>query len=86
MSKPYRMIASAQSPFQTKIFPNTNKKLLKNRNYRSALFHMKTRVSLKHFVNDFRLELNYHYEEQHKANQFFIYKQFEDHFSDKSLI
>lgn len=41
---------------------------------------------LKHFVNDCRLELKYHYEEQHKAKQFFIYKQFEDHFSDKSLI
>ena len=44
---------SFQSSCQNENFVNASKKLLKNRyNFsRSALFHMKTRVSLKYFVN-----------------------------------
>ena len=35
---------------------DTCKKLLKNGNSRAFLFHMKTRVCLKHFVNDCRVQ------------------------------
>ena len=44
---------SSQSSYQNKIFVNTSKKLLKNRNFsRSATFYVKTRVSLNYFVID----------------------------------
>ena len=50
------MIASAQSSCKNQNFVNTSKKLLKNKlNFSDdKLFHMKTRVSLKYFVNDCR--------------------------------
>ena len=46
---------SAQPPYQNEYFANTSKKPLKKQKLnfsRSALFHLKTRVSLKYFVND----------------------------------
>ena len=49
-----RLVPSAQSSCQNKNFVNTSKKLLKKQKLnipRSALFHMETRISLKHFVN-----------------------------------
>ena len=49
---------STQSSCQNQHFLNTRKKLFKSRIlnfYHRALFHVKTRVSLKYFVNDCRL-------------------------------
>ena len=50
VSKLYRRQPSSQSSCQNENFVNTSKKVL----FRSALFHMITRVSLKWFVNHFR--------------------------------
>ena len=56
MSRIHRMIAqpSAQCSFRNENFVNTSKKMLKTviELFRSALFHMKTRASLKYFVNE----------------------------------
>ena len=50
-----QLFHSFQPSSQSKNFVDTSKKLLQNRNqklYRISLFHMKTRVFLKYFVND----------------------------------
>ena len=54
ISKPHILLPNAQSSSRNKKIISTNKNLLKIRLdfSRSALFHMKTRVYLKYFVND----------------------------------
>ena len=54
ISKPHLLLPNAQSSSQNRKIINANKNLLKIRLdfSRSALFLMKTRVYLKHFVND----------------------------------
>ena len=43
---------SAQSTCKNENFVKTSKKIIEKNLSRSALFHTKTRVSLKYFVND----------------------------------
>ena len=64
---------STQSSSQEKNFVNTSKRLLeKNLNFfRSALFHMKTGVSLKYFARD--VSENIFFSKSHQALSNLIY-------------